>query len=58
MMIECLSFILDHFFNMSLFLVVDLYFFDAVVCSKVALEVVSEEIDEFFHLFSIVLQIP
>ena len=58
MMIECLSFILDHFFNMSLFLVVDFYFFDAVVCSKVALEVVSEEIDEFFHLFSIVLQIP
>ena len=43
---------------MSLFLVVDFYFFDAVVCSKVALEVVSEEIDEFFHLFSIVLQIP
>ena len=43
---------------MSLFLVVDLYFFDAVVCSKIALEVVSEEIDKFFHLFSIVLQIP
>ena len=57
MMIEGLSFIFDNFFDVFLFFVVDLYFFDAVVSSKIVLEVMSEEIDEFFHLFSIVLQV-
>ena len=57
MMIEGLSFILNNFFNMSLFLVIDLYFLDAVVCSKIALEVMSEEIDKFLHLFSVIFQI-
>ena len=55
MVIEWLPLVLDDFLDVSLFLVIDLNFLDAVVGAKVALKVMTKKLNKFLHLFPIIL---